>query len=118
MASTARAAERALRNRIRPLLALGLALNSFAILYFAIPVGFVAIVGHPFDIFNNFIGDRFLLTSSFMLLTATIITFIFGTTLAFNNNEICRAISNASLLSASGGDSSNSTRQEDDEQAS
>ena len=60
------------------LLALGLAMNSFAILYFAIPVGFVAIVGHPFDIFSNFMEDRFLLTSSFMLLTATIITFIFG----------------------------------------
>jgi uncharacterized membrane protein len=60
------------------LLALGLALNSFVIFYFAVPVGFVAIVGHPFDIFNNFTEDRFLLTSSVMLLTATVVTFIFG----------------------------------------
>lgn len=60
------------------LMALGLALDFSVILYLAIPVGFVAIAGHPFDIFNDFIEDRFLLTSSFMLLIAAAATFIFG----------------------------------------
>lgn len=60
------------------LMALGLVLDSSVILYLAIPVGFVAIVGHPFDIFNDFMEDRFLLTSSFVLLIATVTTFIFG----------------------------------------
>ena len=72
------------------LLALGLALDSFPILYFAVPVGLVAIVGHPFDIFDNFTGDRFLLTSSFALLAATIVTFIFG--VIFNRKVIPRDI--------------------------
>lgn len=60
------------------LMALGLALDFFVILCLAIPVGLVAIVGYPFDIFNDFTEDRFLLTSSFLLLIATVATFVFG----------------------------------------
>jgi len=65
-------------------------MNSFVIFYFTIPVGFVAIVGHPFDIFNNFAEDRFLFTSSVVLLTATIVTFIFG--IIFYKKEVPRDI--------------------------
>jgi len=55
------------------------ATESFPLFYLAIPVGIVAIVGHPFGIFGTFTGyNPFLLTSSFLLLTAAIVTFIAG----------------------------------------
>jgi len=55
------------------------AAKSFSLFYLAIPVGIAAIIGHPFGIFGVFRGyNPFLLTSSFLLLTATIVTFITG----------------------------------------
>lgn len=55
------------------------AAESFSLFYLAIPVGIAAIVGHPFGIFGAFGGyNPFLLTSSFLLLIATIVTFITG----------------------------------------
>lgn len=45
----------------------------------ALILGLVSIVGHPFKIFSYFAGqDAFLLTSSSLLLVATIVTFFFG----------------------------------------
>jgi len=60
------------------------AAESSSLFYLAIPVGIIAIVGHPFGIltfgiFGIFTGyNPFLLTSSFLLLTAAIVTFIAG----------------------------------------
>lgn len=55
------------------------AAESFPLFYLAIPVGIAAIIGHPFDIFGTLGGyNLFLLTSSFLLLIATIVTFIAG----------------------------------------
>ncbi len=55
------------------------AAESFSLFYLAIPVGIAAIAGHPFGIFGTFGGyNPFLLTSSFLLLIATIVTFIAG----------------------------------------
>jgi len=53
--------------------------ESFSLFYLAIPVGIIAIIGHPFGIFGALRGyNPFLLTSSFLLLIATIVTFIAG----------------------------------------
>ncbi len=53
--------------------------ESFSLFYLAIPVGIAAIIGHPFGIFEAFGGyNPFLLTSSFLLLIATIVTFVAG----------------------------------------
>jgi hypothetical protein len=42
-------------------------------------VGIIAIIGYPFGIFSIYgVYDPFLLTSFFLLLTATIVTFIAG----------------------------------------
>lgn len=55
------------------------AVESFPLFYLAIPVGITAIIGHPFYIFETIEGyNPFLLTSSFLLLIATIVTFIAG----------------------------------------
>ena len=54
---------------------MGFAVESYPLFYLAIPLGVVALVGHPFGIFNSFGYNPFLLTSSFLLLAATIITF-------------------------------------------
>jgi uncharacterized membrane protein len=55
------------------------AADSFPLFYLAIPVGIAAIVGHPFGIFGALGGyNPFLLTSSFLLFIATIVTFIAG----------------------------------------
>lgn len=60
-------------------IAMAFATESFSLFYLAIPVGIVAIIGHPFGIFGAFTGyNPFLLTSSFLLLAATIVTFIAG----------------------------------------
>lgn len=55
------------------------AIDSFPLFYLAIPLGIAAIVGHPFGILGTFSGyNPFLLTSSILLLFATIVTFIAG----------------------------------------
>jgi len=55
------------------------AVESFLLFYLAILAGFVAIIGYPFGIFGAFSSyDPFLLTSPFLLLVATIITFVAG----------------------------------------
>lgn len=59
-------------------IAMAFAVESYSLFYFAIPLGIIAIIGHPFGIFTGFGYDSFLLTSSFLLLTATIITFLTG----------------------------------------
>lgn len=59
-------------------IAMAFAVESYPLFYLAIPLGIIAIIGHPFGIFTGFGYDSFLLTSSFLLLTATIITFLTG----------------------------------------
>lgn len=60
-------------------LAVGWALNSLSLYALAVPLAVVALVGHPFEIFQHFLGvDRFLLTSSFLLLLAAAATFACG----------------------------------------
>jgi len=55
------------------------AADSFLLFYLAIPLGIAAIVGHPLGIFGILGGyNPFLSTSSFLLLIATIVTFIAG----------------------------------------
>jgi hypothetical protein len=55
------------------------AAESFSLFYLAIPVGIAAIIGYPLGIFKAFGGyNPFLLTSSFLLFVATIVTFIAG----------------------------------------
>lgn len=55
------------------------AVEYFSLFYLAILLGIAAIVGHPFGIFGALGGyNPFLLTSSFLLLLATIVTFIAG----------------------------------------
>jgi len=57
------------------------ALDSFFLFYLAIPLGVIAIVGHPCNIFGFAGYDRFLLTSSFLLLITAIATFSSGLTI-------------------------------------
>ncbi len=60
-------------------IAIAFALESFPHFYLAIILGFVAMVGYPIEIFTGVFGYRaFLLTSSFLLLAVTIVTFITG----------------------------------------
>jgi uncharacterized membrane protein len=60
-------------------IAVAFALESFPHFYLAIVLGIIAIIGHPIEIFTGIFGYRaFLLTSSFLLLIATIVTFIAG----------------------------------------
>jgi uncharacterized membrane protein len=55
------------------------AAESFSLFYLAIPVGIAAIIGYPLGILKASGGyNPFLLTSSFLLLVATIVTFIAG----------------------------------------
>jgi len=58
--------------------AMAFAVESYLLFYLAIPLGVVALAGHPFGIFTGFGYNSFLLTSSFLLLASTIITFITG----------------------------------------
>jgi len=53
-------------------------MESYQLFYFAIPLGIVALVGHPFGMFDRFGHNSFLFTSSILLLVATITTFITG----------------------------------------
>lgn len=59
-------------------IAMAYAVESFLLFYLAIPLGLIAIIGHPFGIFTSFSYNSFLLTSSFLLLLATTVTFITG----------------------------------------
>jgi len=59
-------------------IAMAFAIESYPLFYLAIPLGIVAIIGHPFGIFAGFGYNSFLLTSSFLLLAATVITFTTG----------------------------------------
>ena len=61
-------------------IAVGYVIESYLLFYLSILLGIVAIVGHPFEIFNTVGCDHFLLTSSFLLFVATIITFLIGRT--------------------------------------
>ena len=59
-------------------IAMAFAAELYPLFYLAIPLGIIAIAGHPFGIFTGFGYNSFLLTSSFLLLAATIITFATG----------------------------------------
>jgi len=59
-------------------IAMAFAIESYPLFYLAIPLGVLAIGGHPFIILTGFRDDSFLLTSSFLLLAVTIITFATG----------------------------------------
>ena len=59
-------------------IAMAFAIESYPLFYLAIPLGIVALTGHPFGIFTCSGDNSFLLTSSFLLLASTIITFITG----------------------------------------
>lgn len=59
-------------------IALAFALKSYTLFNLAIPLGIIALVGHPFGILGGIGYNSFLLTSSFLLLISTIITFVTG----------------------------------------
>lgn len=60
-------------------LAVAFAMESFSLFYVAIVLGLIALFGHPWTLITTFSGHNpFLLTSSFLLLTATVVTFISG----------------------------------------
>lgn len=59
-------------------IAMAYAIESFALFYLAIPLGIIAIIGHPFGIFTSFTYDSFLLTSSLLLIVATVVAFVTG----------------------------------------
>jgi len=61
-------------------IAVGYVIESYLLFYLSILLGIVAIIRHPFEIFNTVGYDPFLLTSSFLLFVATIITFLIGRT--------------------------------------
>ena len=58
-------------------IAMAFAVESYPLFYLAIPLGIIPLVGRPFEIFVVSYNP-FLLTSSFLLLAATIITFVTG----------------------------------------
>lgn len=57
---------------------LALAVESYSLYRLGIILGIVALVGHPFSLAISFRHDPFLLTSSFLLLAATLATFWLG----------------------------------------
>jgi uncharacterized membrane protein len=59
-------------------IAMAFTVESYPLFYLAISLGIIALIGHPFGIFTGFGYNSFLLTSSFLLLIATIITFATG----------------------------------------
>lgn len=59
-------------------IAVALADEIYSLFYLAIILGFIAVVGYQFSIFGGFGQNYFLLTSSFLLLASTIITFVTG----------------------------------------
>lgn len=61
-------------------IALAYAVESYPLYYLAIPLGVVAIIGHPFGIFTGSGFNSFLLTSSVLLIVTTAVTFTTGWT--------------------------------------
>ncbi len=59
-------------------LAMAFVSESYSLFYLALLAGVVAIIGHPVLIFNSFRMNSFFLTSSILLIIATIITFVTG----------------------------------------
>ncbi len=59
-------------------LALGYVFQTNYIFYFAVILCWIALLGQPFNWFNNFGGNSFLLTSSLILFTATVLTLYTG----------------------------------------
>ncbi len=62
-------------------IAVAYAIESYPLFYLSIPLGIIAIIGHPFSIFASFGFNFSLLTSSFLLLIAAMVTFITGWTI-------------------------------------
>lgn len=61
------------------IIVMALGAESFSLFYLTIPVGIAAIIGYLFVIFRTLsVYNQFLLTSSVLLLIATIVTFITG----------------------------------------
>jgi uncharacterized membrane protein len=54
------------------------AIHSYGLFWMAVPLGVIALAGHPFIIFSSLGYSPFLLTSSLLLLAATISTFLTG----------------------------------------
>ena len=59
-------------------MAMAFAIESYSLFYLAIPLGAIALIGHPLGIFTGFGYNQFLLTSSFLLLASTVVTFFAG----------------------------------------
>lgn len=59
-------------------IALGYALEFYPAFYLAVILGIIALVAHPFILFDEFGGGRFLMTSTFLLMTSTVVTFVTG----------------------------------------
>lgn len=59
-------------------IAMAFAVESYLLFSLAIPIGIVALVGHPIGIFAGFGYNPFLLTSPLLLLASTLITFATG----------------------------------------
>lgn len=59
-------------------IAMAFAAESYPLFYFAIPLGFIALAGHPFGIFSGLGYNSFLLTSSFLLLASAAVTLVAG----------------------------------------
>lgn len=60
-------------------IAISFVLEMTSLLYFAGILGIISVIGHPFGIFDNFaVYNPFLLTSTFLLIAATAVTFISG----------------------------------------
>jgi len=59
-------------------IAMGFAVESYSLFYLAIPLGIIALIGHPFGLFSLINYNSFLLTSSVLLLIATVVTLVSG----------------------------------------
>ncbi|MCD6270361.1 DUF2157 domain-containing protein [bacterium] len=59
-------------------IAIAYVMESSPLFCLSILLGIIAVIGHPFGIFTSFRFNSFLLTSSFLLLAATITTFVTG----------------------------------------
>ncbi len=57
---------------------MGFAINSYAILALSIALGFIALIGHPFELFTGSKYNSFLFTSSLLLLFTTALTYTSG----------------------------------------
>lgn len=71
-------------------IAIAYASESFTLYYLAVPLGAVAIIGHPFVIFAQFGYGRFILTSSILLALATAATFASGYAMRKNMQQNSR----------------------------